>query len=176
MLMIFTKFWYMFTGSQSCVGDVFKVLMYICRLSVKYWCLQNSSVYLQVDSQVKVVSQVLGIFTRFWCIFAGCQSNVGDVYKNNETWKEGDCVTCHCVDGKKRCQAEMCVKTCRNPRPVTGRCCPICDGKFLYSELIVPTLTSLKFVTMFTVNVLKFQTLYSILFCLNFAFYAAAVS
>ena len=63
------------------------------------------------------------------CVFPGCQSSEGDVYKNNETWREGDCVTCHCVDGKKRCQAEMCVKTCLNPKPVPGRCCPICDGR-----------------------------------------------
>ena len=67
--------------------------------------------------------------SRFFTI-VGCRSSVGDVYKNNETWKEGDCVTCHCVDGKKRCQAEMCVKTCLNPRPVPGRCCPICDGRY----------------------------------------------
>ena len=59
----------------------------------------------------------------------GCWSAEDKVYKNGEIWKEGDCVTCHCVEGKKQCQAEMCVKTCIDPVYVPGRCCPICEGK-----------------------------------------------
>ena len=73
-------------------------------------------------------------------VFVGCQSSEGDVYKNNETWREGDCVTCHCLDGKKRCQAEMCVKTCLNPKPVPGRCCPICDGRSNVAVLAIECL------------------------------------
>lgn len=63
------------------------------------------------------------------CLFSGCRSLQGDVYKSGETWRESDCVTCRCVEDKKECQAEMCVKTCLKPIYVPGRCCPICESK-----------------------------------------------
>lgn len=68
----------------------------------------------------------------YHCKVSGCWSEQGKVYKNGETWKEGDCVTCRCVNGKKQCQAEMCMKTCLSPKYVPGRCCPICDTPTLY--------------------------------------------
>ncbi|WAR18846.1 CRIM1-like protein [Mya arenaria] len=63
----------------------------------------------------------------------GCLSE-GVVYKNNATWREGDCVMCHCVGGRKQCQAEMCVKTCHNPVYVPGRCCPSCETPSVYPD------------------------------------------
>ncbi|KAL3874285.1 hypothetical protein ACJMK2_037324 [Sinanodonta woodiana] len=59
---------------------------------------------------------------------ASCMSSKGELYKNFEIWKEGDCMTCLCIEGKKRCTAEMCAKTCHNPRIVPGYCCPVCDA------------------------------------------------
>lgn len=64
----------------------------------------------------------------YHCKVSGCWSDKGKVYKDGEAWKEGDCVTCLCVGGKRQCQAEMCMKTCLSPKYVPGRCCPICDS------------------------------------------------
>ncbi|KAK3603056.1 hypothetical protein CHS0354_015749 [Potamilus streckersoni] len=64
---------------------------------------------------------------KYHCKVSGCMSSKGEIYKNFEIWKEGDCMTCLCIEGKKRCTAEMCAKTCHNPRIVPGYCCPVCD-------------------------------------------------
>ncbi|XP_052768756.1 cysteine-rich motor neuron 1 protein-like [Mya arenaria] len=69
----------------------------------------------------------------YQCQPLGCLSE-GVVYKNNATWREGDCVMCHCVGGRKQCQAEMCVKTCHNPVYVPGRCCPSCETPSVYPD------------------------------------------
>ncbi|XP_052273857.1 cysteine-rich motor neuron 1 protein-like isoform X2 [Dreissena polymorpha] len=69
----------------------------------------------------------------YQCTMRGCLSE-GQVYKNSETWREGDCVMCQCVNGSKQCQAEMCVTTCHSPRYVPGRCCPICEAPSVYPD------------------------------------------
>lgn len=80
----------------------------------------------------------------YHCKISGCWSSDDKVYKNTETWKEGDCIICLCVEGKKQCQAEMCVKKCHSPKYVTGRCCPICEYPSLYpnqSSSMCPSLS-----------------------------------
>lgn len=57
----------------------------------------------------------------------GCMAN-GNLYKNNESWKEDDCVTCRCNEGIVECQTAMCSVPCLNPRRVPGQCCPVCEN------------------------------------------------
>ncbi|XP_037077100.1 cysteine-rich motor neuron 1 protein-like [Pollicipes pollicipes] len=57
----------------------------------------------------------------------GCRSPSGKYHSSSEQWQEDDCTTCRCVDGAHTCQRPMCKVTCRHPRTVPGRCCPVCD-------------------------------------------------
>lgn len=50
-------------------------------------------------------------------------------YHHGDTWKEGDCSTCHCDEqGKKHCVMSLC-KTlfCEKQINIPGECCPMCD-------------------------------------------------
>lgn len=62
----------------------------------------------------------------------GCMAN-GNLYKNNESWKEDDCVTCRCNEGIVECQTAMCSVPCLNPRRVPGQCCPVCESNCSFS-------------------------------------------
>ena len=59
----------------------------------------------------------------------GCKLPKGVIYTNGAVWQEDDCTTCTCMDGKLKCQAEMCQQTCINATYVKGECCPRCNGK-----------------------------------------------
>ncbi len=49
------------------------------------------------------------------------------VRNSGETWKDGVCETCTCVDGESKCQEENCpILTCANSRKVEGECCRKC--------------------------------------------------
>lgn len=57
----------------------------------------------------------------------GCKSAKGIIYQNGASWQEDDCTHCTCADGKRKCQAEMCLQTCANATYVPGECCPRCN-------------------------------------------------
>lgn len=71
----------------------------------------------------------------------GCKSIKGVIYKNGASWQEDDCTTCTCVDGARKCQAEMCHITCSNATYVSGECCPRCYG--VPSTAVVENCTNL---------------------------------
>uniref|UniRef100_A0A2C9K5C6 VWFC domain-containing protein n=1 Tax=Biomphalaria glabrata TaxID=6526 RepID=A0A2C9K5C6_BIOGL len=57
----------------------------------------------------------------------GCVSESGQVHNESDTWKENDCTTCTCRNGKAECQAEMCAVECLKPKRVPGQCCSVCE-------------------------------------------------
>ena len=68
-----------------------------------------------------------------------CQACVyeGKEYSEGALWiSEADtCMSCSCVQSVVTCTELTCITPCVNPKPLPGKCCPVCPGEtyiFIY--------------------------------------------
>ncbi|GMS80398.1 hypothetical protein PENTCL1PPCAC_2573 [Pristionchus entomophagus] len=67
-----------------------------------------------------------------------CTDSSGVAHASGDEWRNDDCTSCVCRDGKEECFKQQCddLATCRGvPLVLKGRCCPVCSD-VLSSEAV----------------------------------------